>query len=157
VGRLHDHGATSLRRVPGDDLPVEDEFVHPEQRPHRDRPPDVGHGHRVAAPRDLHQGIGAHHPRPAPLVDIPRVRAERGARPSGHAVGRALVGRTMEALIRDRDGLLQQPSIQLGPRREAPPGQRLALDVPHPQLRLPLGLGPIRPEGLRQWAHGVKP
>ncbi len=139
--RLHYHGAATTGRVPRDDHAISQDLVGAEQGADRDCPAHVGHRYGVAAALDLDHGVGAHDPLADTLRGIDPVGAERAQRLPREAVRWSFVRRAMDPLVGHGQGPLPEPGIQLVPRGEAPPGQRIALHVLDPDSVFPLVWG----------------
>ena len=117
-----------------------------------DRGTRVAHRHRIATAADGHEGIGGHHAVPRALVPVGRPRPQGrelllfGARKAG---GRGLMRRAMHPGVGHGRRPLEEPVVQVRPRGEAFPHERVVLDVLHAGFGLPLRLGPVGPVGPR--------
>ncbi len=135
---------SSLPRVLGHNRIFVPDLEARRQLVHSDRGPDEACWHRVPAARDAHQGIIGDDALPDVRPLIGRTNPKRCESLPSEARERCLMRRAVLAQIGDGRRPLQEPRIQMRPREEAFPGERIPLHVLHTRLDLTLGLRPVR-------------
>ena len=152
VRPVHHHRVAPGLRMPRDRLRAGEDLVVGRGLLDAHGPAHIADRHGVAAGGDRHQGVGRHDARLHARVAVRGPLAEGRQPLRREAIERPRVRRPVDPGVGHGAAPRLEPGVDLFPRREAPPGQGVALDVLHPALDLPLGLRPIGLAGARREA-----
>src|SRR5229473_5020893 len=147
---LHAHAVPRRLRMARDELLLVEDLVMAGALVDTDDQPDVFDRDGVTRCPDRYQGVIGPAAQLHPFVAIRRPGAQRRQLFAGEALDRPLVRGSMNTQVGDFDTPAFEPVVELLPRAETPPGQRVALDVLHAALDLALGPRPIGLAGPRR-------